>query len=223
MKLLEILDFNPRKTTKDVEDYRGRHLASTDSEIIGSPGSFATALYNPSHKRIATVYKIGTASKLDFSHESGIRPVKSHREDAYLSYLEMIDSLNHINPFFPKVYNLKVFEDPQGHIFYQAEMEKLKDLNDLYRNNKDLSKQLTARYFKEDSQLLYYGISTALSIAVEESRFRNDIIDDDLLDAIHLIEHRVIPLGFHWDMGSRNIMIRLTSVGAQPVLTDPVA
>ena len=221
MKLVEIFDMTPVKTTRDVSDHRGRHVMSGGSEVLGA-GGFATALKNKSDKRIGTVYKIGSAAQLDPRHRNGLRLVKTPKEDAYLSYLEMIDSLDHVNPFFPKIYGLKVFQDPSGNIFYQVEMEKLTDLNKI---DPQMSSDMMDRYFAEDSFIRKEtdNIGYALLMVSDVEAYRDSILDETLREALDLIEHRVIPLGFRWDLGSNNVMVRLTSVGPQLVFTDPVA
>ena len=90
---------------------------STNKEPLGF-GAFATA-----H---STKQEPGTATKV-------VEPTQDLKRDGYFQYVKMLASHKEgtNNRYFPKIYNVEVFEDSSGTYTYSVDMERLHKFTDL--------------------------------------------------------------------------------------------
>lgn len=171
---------------------------------------------------------------LDKKHPNRVLKVVSIRNmmDPYYRFLRMIE-LHQNNPFFPKIYGIKVHEVPsytgtsdsgyeykvQDHILLYVFMERLHNLHSI---PEDQARQLLAnvgiRYsgrFKDDMSLrMQFGVGNT------RRAYTKITPDPKFKAALRLLEPMFRKFGN--DMHIENIMVRNTGNGPQLVLVDPL-
>ena len=244
MKLLE-LDLTP--TRKLIQAKPGRYpelsmafsaaaekraAKSKDPNLtrLGEPGAYATA-----YKRSSTPGVVTKVGRFDDT------PAK----DGYLSYLQSILHNDRVssNPFLPRIYSIKVYKYPSTEDRewrggqYVVQMEKLRPIDELSIEQlealgehlfKDWEKlapkgnAMTPAYY---AQRLLYTISMATS--TRNPRYTRALKDKKLLQAVAMISNLGRSKKDHteieFDLHAGNFMYRVTPVGPQLVITDPLA
>ena len=222
MRLFEVIDFSPRNSMSNKTDYLDRLQNMTSSELKGR-GHFGVVTQNPGPKRINQVRKVGTAGRVGRVRPE---PVARPEEDGYLSYLKMVYEFTKEggdNPYFPRVQELKIRRD-RRELSYSVDLDKLVPYNNRLIYNQELITSIKEHMFdvEDDWLLKEIGLSALVTMACDGSN-RKIIKDPDLLKAIQMIDEVARKGRFIWDMGSQNMMWRITGNKPQLVLTDPLA
>lgn len=223
MRLFELINFDPVNTNKNYKT-RSNRVADTTKSTVKGTGHFAKVNQHDSPKRLNQVRKTGQAGKIGYNEPS---PVDDPSKDAYLSYIKMVVEDKSQNPYFPRVHNVQTFRAPNGDIYYNVDLEKLLPFRtEKIYDNEALTDSLRERMFKFDDtnpndDFGGYSLSQQMMYACEADT--NRIRDPKLLDAVQKINSLIEKSDHHWDMGSANMMWRLTGNMPQIVLTDPVA
>lgn len=142
----------------------------------------------------------------------------------------LIHANKHGNPFAPVVYNIKQISNQNGTFDYYIKMEKLhKTLLQMKDNIEQPQIDAFVRQVVQDYDSyplsLYQLAGIIRNSAVEEGveingkRYEYTEKLAEICDIINLV---VMKYHGRLDLAARNIMIRLTSVGMQLVLNDPI-
>lgn len=156
---------------------------------------------------------------LDKQHPSRVVKVVDIMDtsDSYLVYIRMVEAHQN-NPFFPRIYGYKVY-DRDTHYKLVVFMEKLVPLNKL---DEDVAAQILSSIGIE-----YVGSFTydhSLAKIMKDPKYREQLKQSTrypkFKEALRLLE----PLfkKYIGDLHIENLMVRLTSVGPQIVITDPL-
>lgn len=171
---------------------------------------------------------------LDKKHPNQVlKVVPIHdKEDPYLQYVRMIQQ-HQTNPFFPKIYGIRLYDIPGGthgsdelgndyyapdHILLHVWMERLHPVTELdpehvYQLLSDVGVDYRGR-LKDDLSLRSLFSQTFRQYPkkyTQHPKFK---------EALRLLEPMIRKFG--QDMHIENIMVRLTSVGPQLVIVDPL-
>jgi hypothetical protein len=159
------------------------------------------------------------------------RGTRDLNDDPYYLYLSRIAAAKTINPFLPRVYEVKVYETSNrfSPYFYIAKMERLHSLHTL--TDRELIEMILAltkaKMTVSFKQAL--GITSGEEVLKKQSRGelieiliskirREKIKNPQLKAAMNL----AASTGMEWDITSHNLMVRHTDEGPQLVLADPV-
>lgn len=220
MRLYELVSFEPRSSERTHADYRSAISSKTKSTVIGS-GAFSTAHHMNSGKRLNQITKIGRTGRMN-DYKSTARNIE---DDGFLAYIKAIQGKN--NPYFPKVYDLKLTKNKDGHLTYIVNMHKLVEFTSpKIIDNVDLITSLYDKmfygrdygYFSPDrpAKSLYETIIKAFSMP--------DLIKDKQLgEAIKIINELTLEYAFSFDLHTGNVMWRITGLMPQLVFLDPLA
>lgn len=230
MKLYELIDFEPKKTSRDYDKLKQTVRGIGNSQRLGS-GAFGAAYDIGSNKRLNQVTKIGQAGAYKFNPFSNADDsIDSSEADGYLSYLKMVydwQENGNNNPYFPRIHDLKVFTDSNGKISYRVNLEKLIPFESKkVIGNEDLIKSLCEHMFTSDVIWHdgYFGdtILNIINRALTSDSFRY-IGDNDLKRALIMIS-KIIKSNksFNEDIHAGNVMWRKTDGMPQLVITDPL-
>lgn len=144
--------------------------------------------------------------------------------DSYYNYVNAIKPYIASNPYFPRVYVVKIEKDRTGLIKIKYQIEKLLDLKELGNTPEERGELLRSinRRILNQPPLLPLNLVHIISNATEDGNFTR-IKDPLLLQAIELIRdlHDKLP-GSYIDLHSGNILFRRTAQGLWPVLADPL-
>lgn len=113
MKLFELIEPRIREKNIYASDnrlWRGQKKMrdSKNTEMLGQ-GSYGQA--------------VGHKNRPNSVIKSGV--IENYETDGYLRYIRTIGKLAASNPYFPRVYDIKVFKNDDGNDMYTAEIEKL--------------------------------------------------------------------------------------------------
>lgn len=160
-----------------------------------------------------------------FMYRKKLRQPSILNNDAYYQYIKACMPYMDSNPFFPKVYNVKIKKDPKGLTKPMYDMEKLIPMEDAYAEigYDELDEIFRNKYLihpESEHRSMIRIINSATS-----QNDTSDIKDEHLIQAINLIRkvYESNPKIFDLDMHSGNFMVRNTSTGPQLVITDPIA
>ena len=230
MKLLEILQDDikiknqpiSRKPYDRMAKYKGRgvvknKLRNHPNAILGD-GVDAIVFHSSRPQNAGTVTKWIETQPYDA------------KDSTYIQYLIK----NQNNPYVPKVYSISQYTTPEGFYNFSIQMEKLYCTVDQYieknSNDYNLMRLIVVQFFT-DSDTDY----------IMNSYFKTPRIIQDLMKKVlqgHTLKYNVIPQLLSilntirnalsgpqrkatLDLHLGNVMIRLTSVGPQLVITDP--
>jgi hypothetical protein len=145
--------------------------------------------------------------------------MKDPQTDPYANFIRMV--LKHQdNPFFPRIYSAKIYNTPNSNDYTMVvTMEKLYPV---YRNPKldDIvidNFQLQGIDIKQVTDLFDY-----LHIPKNRYTIAKKTRNPKLREAFELLEPLFELPGTFMDMHHKNWMMRLTGVGPQLVIVDPV-
>jgi hypothetical protein len=199
-----------------------RIRTSTSAKEIGS-GAFGRAYSSTSPKRINQIKKVGRAGDINKSTN-----VKSVEEDGYLSYISTVYKLAQSgdnNPFFPRIFNLKIFRNEDGFLSYNLDMEKLVSLDSEHVPDLLLSQyyeELTTGMAGARSASPAREIAMMLDNAIQYGDF-SQIRDKSLKKALAVVGSVRARGSFMPDLHAGNIMLRITGNKPQLVILDPIA
>ena len=220
MLLLEIIQVDQTEKNIDVHDenaYKKQYRTDLTTRRGRDIGAFAK------YDRIRNEPKMGVKQSL--------RPLPE-QDDAYYTYIKTISQNDTMssNPYFPRVYGINTTKDNHGKIIYKINMEHLKNLKDI---PKDDLISLLSRMFDGTILNKYHIISSNNDNRIFYDRIGQIIrdvaygkvqtIDDNLRNALKLIQKIRNEHNYANDINKNNIMIRRTNLGYQLVITDPLS
>lgn len=151
---------------------------------------------------------------------------KSPEDNGTIQYLVRGNSLN--NPFIPKVYDIRVVKNRNNKYDYHITMEKLHGtLAEAGLDPQQLSalvNQVLENYDGPEmtmpilSNVIKHGAED-ISVRIGGKEYN---YTSTFLDAIDLVLDTILSTGSELDLHANNVMLRLTSVGMQLVITDPL-
>lgn len=168
-------------------------------------------------------------------------PVKDlEQRDGYFHYINELkkSKLAEQNPYFPRVYDVKVYKDSQGKARYKADIEKLIHASELSSEElmhvgkkmfNDFDRGLTRMSGDTDNsivQALSVGkekILHTINMLLDDSFYSLSYIKDPTLEeAVAFLKklHKQNPK-IEFDLKSDNFMFRRGRNGPQLVITDP--
>jgi hypothetical protein len=245
MKLFEVTGISKDDMTKARREKKThdapmklliRELGKVDgikTKVLGS-GVFSVAIGDQDSP--------GTVRKVTYGDSGRGYTVDTLMKDAYFNYLmEIAKGSMKWNPYLPKVYSIKFHESSDGLIAFELELERLHDFDEL--NSKEVMAIGSRMYgekefeeaakksvkFKETDRAKKEAVRSLLLGAIHENVHGRKLRglkpkDSRLRQATRLIGRVNRSHGsFFLDMHSGNVMIRRTPVGAQLVITDPLA
>lgn len=216
MKIVELVypKFNTvnKKTPFDLpslHDKRGGLHSKIDSPGFGS-------------------YAYGAPDKKDPHMFNKKNWVPAHK-DGYYEYVRWIQPYIESNIFLPRVYQIKVTTDSNGKQIPKYKIEKLRPYTDFsIESILGLANSLFPHFERDvrpgslaDISFVWKKMIKEIDNMINGRDFTTD--NDQLVQAIRIIQ-RIIDSGpYHNDMHSGNAMVRGTSTGPQLVITDPIS
>lgn len=166
-----------------------------------------------------------------------IADIKNPDNDSYLEFVRLIVS-HQDNPFFPRIYNVKLYEKPpedrtrsEGDYRLVMVMERLYSIWDLMNNHRYMKAAL--------DELVSLGIPDSVTQEYIDSQEDPTVLwdyfedTDNIEDLIQYSDNHsfreamntLVPYmrSFGQDMHMGNIMVRPTKNGIQLVIIDPLA
>lgn len=239
MKLNELKTITPADLTP--RQYKLGHIAATrklvpkNAQRFGEPSKYGIAFTTPDEP--------GTVTKI-------VRKVEDLNKDAYFQYVSALAKNDRIsnNPFFPRIYKIKVVQDNQGNDLYSVEMERLLPFNSLSTEELNMignrlffnyagferdmlarRKEITPKSYHDkvtlqDAQTARFVMIKALGKCLERPQDVVTYIKDPKLKAALLILQDLLKKNreFLDDIHADNIMIRRGPGGPQLVILDPI-
>jgi len=220
MKLYELISFDPVQTKRSTSDFMNKFRDRPEFKDIGV-GSFGRAMQVDRPKRLNQITKIGVAGKIG---RKGIDKVDDPSKDGYLSYLKMVHKIEQdggYNPYFPRIESLRIKKSKNGEIHYHTDLEKLYPYKtSKIIQNQELMSSLKDEMFHITKHNEDYDLSMLVMVACDGER--SWIKDPELAKAVSLIDKVAAKGHFRWDMGTNNMMWRITGNRPQIVITDPL-
>lgn len=159
------------------------------------------------------------------------------RNDAFAYYVDAAAPYMKSNPYLPRVYIKNSRKSKNGIVSYTYVIERLIDRMDSDVINAELITAMADKILL-DSHLVRFGPThgkwfTLIEIiekAIEQQNYKN-IKDELLIEAGNIIHEAIKKYKTDWpqpdarikvDLHAGNFMIRMTSVGPQLVITDPL-
>ena len=148
------------------------------------------------------------------------------KDDPHANFINLA-IIHQDNPFFPKIYNAKIYVNERGHgMALVVQMEKLHRMSSNALSEVGASLLASLGIGPESVEFDNHGaqsLDNRLWQAFESSERRMELADKTknphLAKAIYAIEPFFRK--FHNDIMSANLMLRLTSAGPHLVFTDP--
>ncbi len=166
---------------------------------------------------------------LDLKHPNRVLKIVEivNMNDSYYRYLRMIE-LYQNNPFFPKIYGLKVYDTPASrdvhgyktpdHQILYVFMERLRPIHDLPDKR---ARELLAKIGIEYKGDLRFDFGLRNAFADSERKHLSHSTDvPKFKQAMRLLEPMFNK--FVQDMHIENLMVRETPTAYQLVITDPL-
>ena len=233
MKLFEIKtitpkDFEPKRVGNPKGSYT--HLIPKNSEELGF-GSYGTVF--------TTKDEPGTITKI-------VRNATNLKSDQYFKYVSALAKNDRIsrNPYFPKIYSIKIEKDRSGMSRYSVDMESLLNFDSLsieemymlgekmffnfYAFAKDARARIQDVLGMKDAKMqskktASFAIMKAMErVIVYGAKVETYIKDPNLKGALLILKSLVNKHEASPDIHSGNIMVRRGPGGPQLVITDPV-
>lgn len=235
LQLVKPQQLTPQKTNKGPAEI-SNEMIPKNAQRIGADSRYGrvfTTRDNP-----------GTVTKI-------VKRTDDLEKDAYFQYVSAMAKNDRIsrNPYFPKIYNVKVRKDNYGISTYSVEMERLQNFSTLspeevlmlgermffsFRSMaKDAAayrRELAPTEYRDKITTLEFGtVAFALIKAIEKVIYEGDkvatyIKDPNLRGALTILKHLIKNNSseFSPDIHGDNIMVRRTPGGPQIVIVDPV-
>ena len=227
MKLLEIISFDPTKTKRTAKAGEERSKKAFDKEL--GAGFAATVYSTGSDKRLNQVTKMGKAGRVN-RKDLSFEQISKITNDGYLAYISAVkeyENSGKFNPYFPRVDDIKIFQESDGKIHYRINLEKLYSIHTekIYKNT-DLIRSLIHNMFDiNDNQIKDENPEETLlylMLRLDYPTMRAMIKDNNLIEALDLISGLRRGGKFSFDLGASNMMWRVTGSMPQIVITDPL-
>lgn len=127
------------------------------------------------------------------------------------------------NPYLPKYYNIKYLRDRYGQVKMNYNIERLSELNTL---STEQLQSIAVKAFNDESLYDVKVTPDMISDRIEDiydGKLPIDNIDINLKNTIELIKPIIDQDSvFHLDIHPGNIMARMTNIGPQLVIADPI-
>ena len=166
------------------------------------------------------------------------------QKDPYNEYINYIIEYKLTdNPYFPRVYNIKRVDDPDGRTSYKYTVERLIPYTQL--EVQELEAIVTNMFTKDTAATILNSLKFSEKLKISDEKLKGNIHsdmaffiqnglydnnmkyfkDDNLITALREIRDIVNSSrnNLRYDMHAGNLMYRRTKYGAQPVISDPVA
>lgn len=152
--------------------------------------------------------------------------------DSYSIYIKKItdDKMAQKNPYFPRVYDIKITSDKYQQQKYSIKMEKLQNISQssdeelIYFLEKMFKIELFPQRYQPLDELTHEGKIRAMSFALKESIDNDSLVNDEILEeALNYLKmlYNNPAYGLAWDLHAGNYMVRRTPSGGQIVFVDP--
>lgn len=235
LQLVQPKQLTPRKTNMGPAEL-SRDMIPKNARRIGDDSSYGRVF--------ATQEDPGTVTKI-------VKRTDDLKQDAYFQYVSAMAKNDRIsrNPYFPKIYNIKVRKDEYGIYVYSVEMERLQEFNTLSKeevsmlgermffNFRLMAKDAAARRRElaptEHRNRIntddFGSVAFAMMKGIEKVIYEGDkvatyIKDPNLRAALTILKHLVKSnSNINPDIHPGNIMVRRTPGGPQIVIADPVS
>lgn len=242
MKLNELKTVTPKELTpklqKQGDDFRAalKNVQPPENMRVLGSGSYAQTYSNEDEP--------GTVTRVT-------RRVQNPNQDAYYKYLSAIAKSDRIqrNPYFPKIYSVKVTQDMLGNHAYSVDMERLLDFDTLspeecvmlgermFFNFTGFTKAYVARRKEiapthmrdkisvKDKGTAGFVLLKAIEKCINYGEEVATYVKDPRLKEAMIILRSLIKKNREMssDIHDGNIMVRRGPGGPQLVITDPVA
>lgn len=146
-----------------------------------------------------------------------------HNKDVYPQFIEeLINSDQKMNPYFPRVYGMKSYNDKSDDKLHKFNIERLEDLRQLSAEEMDhimsliMEDDVRKAWNIDNERMLAWFISEA----IKKNSVRKEIKDKNLYDALTFLS-KFLKKNWFLDLHSENMMFRRTPYGPQLVITDP--
>lgn len=215
MKLFELIS-TQTKTTNRTSDFDVEKMLVFRDENTASPTSGAYA-YGSVNKKDPHIFNKKTYIPTNLD------------SDGYYQYVRAIEKHIGSNPYFPRIYVIKLQKDPKGNIIPNYDIETLSNGDDF---SFDSILSMAKRMYKDfptmsEEQDGIIGIRRKLARYMLENVRKNDfsaIRDNNLKGALMLIASVINKNdNLECDLHKDNIMFRGTPNGPQLVITDPIS
>lgn len=175
-------------------------------------GQFGTAVSKVNNPNVA--YKIGKLSG------------NKVETDGFIQYLLACKKYSTGNPYMPRIYSLKVFEDPKGYKVYHLAMERLHNADTISVEEwpELLYKMFNIRYSIDKKFTSSEGFIRYFVDYVDNALTRGMglIKDPALRQTLQIIKSVLDRSGKTSDVHHKDLMCRRTTAGPQIVIIDPI-
>lgn len=228
-------DLTPKKPGGDIFKTLKKIQPSDDMNVLGSGGDARVYVNND---------EPGTVTRVT-------RSVEDPKKDSYFKYISAIAKSDRIqrNPYFPKIYSVKIVPNNRGRQAYSVEMERLMDFDTLsaeecvmlgermFFNFAGFAKEYVARrkeivptQHRDNVSMKSKGTAgfvllKAIEKCIHHAEKVATYIKDPRLKEALIILRSLIKQDqeINADIHDGNIMVRRGPGGPQLVLTDPVS
>lgn len=231
MKLNELKAITPEDLTQKRvprSDRAIQKMYPQDANFQSSSGRYASTFIHKDTPHDAT----------KIVHKVKENDVKKDPYFKYVSALAKNDRISN-NPYFPRIYSVKVAKNGHGEAHYKVDMEALMDFDTLSKEElqmlgeklffnfdpwvKDMYARLEGKYKEGARELYVAAVLTAMQKAMRHDSISTYIKDPKLKHAMVLLRSLVKEKDVRPDMHAGNVMVRRGPGGPQLVITDPVA
>lgn len=146
-----------------------------------------------------------------------------HNKDVYPQFIEaLINSDQKMNPYFPRVYGMKSYNDKSDDKLHKFNIERLEDLRQLSAEEMDhiiglIMDDDVRKAWKIDNERM---LAWFICEAIKKNSVRKEIKDRNLYNALTFLS-KFLKKNWYLDLHSENMMFRRTPYGPQLVITDP--
>lgn len=207
MRLHELINFEPITTKRYAHDTFDKLKKAAPNEL-GS-GAYASVRDINSDKRKKQVLKLSKPSE-------GF-------DEANILYLKTVNNLKNKginNPYFPVIYDLRIYKDELGDLLANVKLEKLLDYDTVVNNYPNKVEEIKNSLFIDPSE----GTIPDILDSYTMNGPHNNIKDKELKYALDVICNILkAGQGLVPDIHHKNVMWRATSGKLQLVITDPIA
>ena len=227
MKLHEIVDTQFRDTPVDVDVDDD---SNSNNDLIGA------GYYSRVHQPRDNPHEVHKTTKARFKYDTGATVPIDDSVDPYYDWVKAIAPYAKSNPYLPRVY----VADSKS-LRRTGELKPHYQLEKLFDHKAISSSVLYVLYYKE---MANHDKADAY-IETMEKQIDNNLIspehamsdlwlqiikcikynvrkDPQIQQALDIVTQLIVDRGYADDMHSGNFMIRLTSIGPQIVITDPL-
>jgi hypothetical protein len=225
-----------RRSGDDFEELRDQLTNLGKDKVRIGDGLYSVVLADPDRAP-------GSVRKIAYGEHGRGYTIQKLAKDAYYNYiLEIAKGSMKWNPYLPKVYAIHFHRSKDGLIAFELELERLEELSKLNRREviaigskifgdpdfeQGIENYMEKQKVTHLSRAAYHNflLAAVRAKALGINRYYGMRIKDPYLRHALAILSRVkrTDSRIFLDMSTENVMVRRTPVGAQLVLTDPLA